>query len=496
MYVFVFLFLSACQVAPNKNQLTISINGDPKSIDPIYATDVRSGQICALLYDNLVKFGSNTEIEPSLAHSWTINNTNYTFNLRTNIYFHNGQKFRADNVKKSFERLLSPINKSHRTWLFNYVEGANEYKNNITDTVSGFKIINDSTFVIKLKQNYVPFLSLLAMPGASIVSDSLIGTGPWVLEEWIHDGHLLFKKNKNYFNGDINFEKLKIRILPEPLPRTAEFITGYLDIMEVPNSEFPLWASDSTFNKQIMYSNDLNIYYIGMNCERPPFNNKIVRQAMNYAINSRSIIKNILHDNASKASSPIPPQLLNNKTYSKYEYNPQKARNLLDEAGYPNGFSVELWQGNSDQVSYITEAIQAQLINVGITINIIKTDWSIYTQAINEGVPDMYYRSWYADYPDAENFLAPLFESSISKKRWNRYSNLQLDSLIYILQTDINNKSALIEANKILINDVPWIYLWHTKTPYIAQKNIINWTPKTMFNAEKFINIKYNDFIY
>ena len=192
MYLFVFLLLFACQIEPNKDQLTISINGNPKSIDPIYATDVRSGQICALLYDNLVKFGSNTEIEPSIAHSWTIENTNYTFNLRTNIYFHNGQKLKAADVKNSFERLLNPINKSHRTWLFNYVIGVEEYKRNQSNSVNGFEVINDSTFTIKLRQNYAPFLGLLAMPGAAITTDKLIGTGPWILEEWIDDGHLLF----------------------------------------------------------------------------------------------------------------------------------------------------------------------------------------------------------------------------------------------------------------------------------------------------------------
>ena len=104
------------------------------------------------------------------------------------------------------------------------------------------------------------------------------------------------------------------------------------------------------------------------------------------------------------------------------------ANTLLKKAGYPEGFTIELWQGNSDHVSYITEAIQEQLKKINIDVKIVKTDWNIYTQAINEGVPDMYYRSWYADYPNAENFLSPLFKTTISMKRWNRYSNPKLDS--------------------------------------------------------------------
>ena len=496
MYLYLFLLFFACQIKPDKNQLTISINGDPKTIDPIYATDVRSGQVCALLYDNLVKFGDSTNIIPSIAQSWTITNTEYTFNLRTNIYFNNGEKLHSTHIKNSFERLLSPNNRSHRTWLFDYVDGVEEFKNNTVNDVSGFETPNDSTFLIRLKENYTPFLSLLAMPGASIVTDSLVGTGPWILDEWIRGGHLLFNKNKNYFNGEINFDKLKIRIIPEPLPRSAEFITKYLDIMEIPNAEYLLWEKDTLFNSQISHSDDLNIFYIGLNCSRPPFDNKLVRQAMNFGINIKDMVKNILHDNARIALSPIPPQLLPQKTIKKYTYDVNKAISLLKKAGYPDGFTVELWQGNSDHVSYITEAIQEQLKKININIKIVKTDWNIYTQAINEGIPDMYYRSWYADYPNAENFLSPLFKTTISMKRWNRYSNPKLDSLIYIIQTAPNNDNALLMANELLIEDAPWVYLWHTKTPYIKQKYIKNWTPKTMFNAEKYIKVKYNDFIY
>ena len=496
MYIYLLLLFFACHIQPNKNQLTISINGDPKSIDPIYATDVRSGQVCALLYDNLVRFGDSTNIIPSIAQSWEINNSEYTFNLRKNIYFHNGEKLSSNHIKQSFERLLYSKNKSHRTWLFDYVLGVNDYKNNKADEVSGFKTPNDSTFVIMLKENHAPFLSLLAMPGASIVTDSLVGTGPWVLDEWVRGGHLLFSRNNNYFNSMSNFEKLKIRILPQQLPRTAEFITKYLDIMEVPNAEYPLWENDTIYKDQIYHSDDLNIFYIGLNCIRPPFDNKLVRQAINFAIDTKSIIKNILHNNARKAHGPIPPQLLPGTTSNRYSYDIEKAILLLNEAGYSEGFTVKLWQGNSGNVSYITEAIQEQLNRININVEIIKTDWSIYTQAINEGVPDMYYRSWYADYPSAENFLSPLFKSTISMKRWNRYNNPILDSLIYIIQTNSNNNDAVMAANEILVEDAPWIYLWHTKTPYVKHHHITNWMPKTMFNAEKYISVKRNDFIY
>jgi ABC-type transport system substrate-binding protein len=497
--IFIFsIFTNGCGVKPNSNQLNLVMPGDPKSLDPAYATDVRTGQLCALLYDNLVRFGKGSELLPGLATRWEISSDGlkYTFQLRDSVFFQNGKEFECANVIQSFERILDPNINSHRKWLFKNVKGSSEFLSREVESVSGFSCENDNKFHIELNQSFAPFLGFLAMASASIIHETktgeIIGTGPWKLKEWIHDGHILFDRNLNYFDGVPKLESLKIRILPEALPRTAEFVTGYLDIMEVPEAEFPLWANDPEWAPNIKYQEDLSIHYLGLNCSRPPFDNVLVRQAINYAIDVQRIIDKVKNGNATPASGPIPPGLIEPYPKLKYDFNPQLAKELLAKAGVENGLKIELWQSQSSELLNLTEAIQAQLEAVGVHVKIIRNDWNLFSQAVSEGVPDMYYRSWYADYPHAENFIAPLFESEVSQRRWTRYSNNEIDALIQKIQSTSDEQQQqkyIQQANSILIDDAPWVYLWHTRTAHISQPNLKGWSPSLMFNAEKYTGV-------
>lgn len=501
IFYFLFVLLSACWREPESDQLNLVLYGDPKSLDPAHATDVRTGQVIALLYDNLVRFGRGTELIPSLAKSWSIDPSGirYRFDLRTDVKFIDGSKFTSRDVKSSFQRLMAPETGSHRTWLFKKIRGVDKFLSGQSDQISGFLTVDDSTFVIQLAEPFAPFLGFLAMPSASIVrvneNDDLIGTGPWILTQWVHDGHLLFKKNPFYFDGEPLLDALKIRILPEALPRSAEFVTGYLDVMEIPEPEYDLWANDSLWSPNIHLKDELNTYYIGLNCSRPPFDDVRVRQAVNYAVNIPSIIQAVNHGKGIHAAGPVPPSLLENESPAPYIFNTNYARQLIIEAGYGSGIDVELWQGQAPELMLITEAIQSQLAEVGVRAKIIRNDWNMFSQAVVQGKPDMYYRSWWADYPDAENFLAPLFESKVSLKRWTRYENPELDKLIMELQMETDEKvrhRIAVQANQILHDEAPWIYLWHSQTATIVNPNLQGWQPSLMFNAEKYVNISKN----
>jgi peptide/nickel transport system substrate-binding protein/oligopeptide transport system substrate-binding protein len=262
--------------------------------------------------------------------------------------------------------------------------------------------------------------------------------------------------------------------------------------MEVPESEFSIWVNDFEWAPHIQYQDDLNIFYLGLNCSRPPFDNVLVRQAVNYAIDVQRIIDKVKNGNATAASGPIPPGLIDPYPKIKYGFDPQRARKILANSGYEDGLEIELWQSQSSQLLYVTEAIQAQLEAVGIHVKIVRNDWNLYSKAVSEGVPDMYYRSWYADYPHAENFLAPLFESEVSQRRWTRYSHNDLDSFIHKIQFTTDGQQLqnyIHQANSILIHDVPWVYLWHTRTAHISQPNLKGWSPSLMFNAEKYTGV-------
>ncbi|MCH7520781.1 MAG: hypothetical protein IIB42_03640 [Candidatus Marinimicrobia bacterium] len=499
--------VGGCVTGPDPHTLTLVFEGDPASLDPAYATDVRMGQVNALLYDHLLRFDHGDALLPSLALSWTVSDDlrRYHFTLRRGVTFQNGDTLTAADVLFSFERLLDPATKSRRTWLFDRVTGARAFMAGDADGVAGFELPGPYELVINLEQPFAPFLGFLAMPAAAVVNrrqladpnfrigETGAGSGPWILDSWVHDGNISFVRNEHYFRGPPKFEALKIRLLPEVLPRSAEFSTGYIDIFDVPVIELPFWREDPLWGPRILEVPELNIVYLALNCSRPPFDDRRVRQAVNLAVNRALILEKSLYGQGVLANGPVPPGLAGyDPTLAPYPYDPEAAIRLLQEAGYEDGFSVELWQGQSVGLAKMTEAVQAQLGRIGVRVKLVQNDWNLFTEAIVQGKPDMYYRSWWADYPDAENFLAPLFHSRESMRRWNRYHNPQLDDLIDSIQRegDAGRREALVrQAVTIIHDDAPWIFLWHTTTPYLTQPTIEGWQPSLMFNAEKYVDV-------
>ena len=498
---------TGCATGPDPHTLTLVLEGDPASLDPAYATDVRMGQVNALLYDHLVRFDHGDALLPSLALRWTVSDDlrRYHFTLRRGVTFQNGDTLTAADVLFSFERLLDPATKSRRTWLFDRVTGAPAFMAGDADDVAGFELPGPYELIITLQQPFAPFLGFLAMPAAAVVNrrqladpnfrigETGAGSGPWMLDSWVHDGNISFVRNEHYFRGPPKFEALKIRLLPELLPRSAEFSTGYIDIFDVPVIELPFWREDPLWGPRIVEVPELNIVYLALNCSRPPFDDRRVRQAVNLAVNRALILEKSLYGQGVLANGPVPPGLAGyDPTLAPYPYDPEEAIRLLQEAGYEDGFSVELWQGQSVGLAKMTEAVQAQLGRIGVRVKLVQNDWNLFTEAIVQGKPDMYYRSWWADYPDAENFLAPLFHSRESMRRWNRYRNPQLDDLIDSIQRegDDGRREALVrQAVTIIHDDAPWIFLWHTTTPYLTQPTIEGWQPSLMFNAEKYVDV-------
>jgi len=300
------------------------------------------------------------------------------------------------------------------------------------------------------------------------------------------------KANPNYFYGPPEEQFIQIKILPEIFSNIAEFETGRLDIMEVPQSEFSRWIKSKDSDVQVFRKPELNLYYIGLNCSRPPFDDHRVRQAMNYAVDMQSVIKNMLNNAAVMSHGPIPPGITAyDSSRDAYGYHPEKAKELLQKAGYKKGFEVELWQSQTSEYSELAEAFQAYFEDIGVRVNITRTDFNLLQDAIRQGQPDMYYLNWWADYPDAENFLYPLFHSSQAKQR-NRYSNPRVDSLIIANQTS-TNKNVRIQlaqmAEKEIYRDAPYVFLFHEITYEIAQPWVDNYQPAVMFNGQRYWNV-------
>jgi len=499
--IFLCISLFGCGGSNNsKDSLVIAFSTDVRGFDPALATDIRTGKIISLLYDNLVRFDEEMKLIPSIASRWTLNNsgTKYTFYIQNNSVFHDGRKISSEDVLFSFERVLSPETGSPQTWLLDRIKGSHSFMNGKSHYLEGLYAPNDSTIIIELTKPFAPFIQYLAMPSTAIVNKNQLnsintspaGSGPWVLSHWERDGKILLIRNDQYW-GDLPYlKKMEIRILSETMTQSAEFESGSLDILEAPPGELSFWEKSP---KEIINVDELNIWYVGMNCSREPFNDIRVRKAMNYAVDKEKIIAVILNNAATISNGPVPPQLLTSAPKALYFYDPQKAIQLLDEAGYTNGINTELAVAGGSGMFQVLEALQADWAAVGIDVKIKRSDWNVFKTTIREGIPDLYYLDWFADYPDAENFLYPLFHSKESMTKRNRFSSSNADEMInQIQQMPIGKErdKLIWQTNLLIADQAPWVFLWHSRTTYLIQNSISGFEPSPIFNANRYTGVQ------
>ncbi len=503
------LLLASCHRSDDgrlPGYLYLRLNSNPTTLDPALLTDVQGGGIAAKLFNGLVRFNENLDIVPDIAQSWRLSDDQmtYTFRLRYDVRFSNGRKVTAQDVKYSFERVLDPQTKAPLTWVLDKIEGAADVLAGKAKEVSGIRVVNDHTLVIKLKKPFGPFLSLLAMSTAYIVpreevqrlgpefGTHPVGTGPYVLTEWKHGQHLMLSAREEYFEGRPRLNGIYYRVIPEDLTAVIEFETGRLDVLQIPASEYRHYTTDPAWRDLVYGRPGLNSYYLGLNCTRPPFNDIRVRQAVNYAIDRQHILNTVFEKRGVLAQGPIPPGLWKNNVLPKekgYGYDPQKARDLIRQAG-ALGATVKIYISAEPEVLDIVEVIQNYLAKAGLKAEITELDWSAFKQAVNEGEPDAFWLSWWADYPDPENFLYPLFHSASVGSGGNRTRCLdpQLDRLIETAQGTMNERERYRlyrQAENEIIHDAPWVFMWHRADYFVVQPWVKDFKIYPLYSIDK-----------
>jgi len=500
------LLNSCCPPDPYLNHLKLHLATEPKSLDPALSTDVTTAIIMAQIYDNLVRFEHGSEIKPGIARDWDISADGmiYTFYLNDHFNFWNGRSIVAEDVKYSFERILNPETRSPQTWLFTPLLGAEEYMEGRVSEVTGITVRDSLTLELRLKNPFAPFLGFLAMPAAGIVAregvmaagdrfgENPLGSGPWIFEEWEHDSYVLFRRNPDYFYGAPVMDGILVRTIPEVLTAAIEFEAGNLDVMLVPTSEFKYWTRSQQWQPNIHKLDELAFYYLAMNCDRPPFDNIRIRQAVVLALDREKIVHRILHNSSTVATGAIPPGLAGfDPDLNPVPFDPDSARRILLDEGYTDGCEFELWVDQSAAVSQTLEAVQAYLNDVGFICRLVSNDWNMMRDAMRKGKTDAYWGNWYADYADAENFLAPLFHSSTSARR-NRYSNPEVDVMIENLQQTMDDeKRAHLarEVDSILIVEAPYAFMWYPTSYTVVQDWVKEYYVPQMPNGNKHLDV-------
>jgi peptide/nickel transport system substrate-binding protein/oligopeptide transport system substrate-binding protein len=478
---------------------------DPRSLDPALSTDVPTGRAVAYVFDGLTRFTPDAKVVPGLAKSWDVSadGITYTFHLRSGVKFHDGRPFTANNVVASFQRVLDPATKGGRGWPLYPIKGAEDYAASKAKTISGMAAPNDSTVVITLKEPFSIFPKLLAMPVTSIIPGSPsadfgqkpIGTGPWKFVEWRHDDYLRFAKNPDYFDGAPKTDSLMARIIPEMSTATAEFEAGNVDVLNVPDEAGKSWQADPGKKKLLSSAPALRFWYVAINTTRGPLSDVRVRQALNYAVDVNTMLSQVMAGRGSVANGVIPPTLGGAEPSRKgYPHDVNKAKQLLAAAGHPNGIDVELWSATTDQSPRVAQTIQANLSEAGIRAKIVQRDASSMREAARKGQTDLALKEWWADYPDAENFLYPLLHSKNKGVGGNVsfYSNPHFDALVdqaHHEQDESKRNSLYTQADQIEFNDAPMIYLFFYKDMYAVQPWIKGFTVPVVFNGQRWTDV-------
>ena len=505
-----------------------ALMSNPPDLDPAQATDTTSSEMIYQMFEALVEYDNEGNVAPLLAESWDISKdgTVYTFNLRDDVYFHEtieggtptangGRKVTAEDWVWTFNYIVDPETKSPRAYFIDMVIGYDEFRNGEVDHLTGVKALDDYTLEITIDRPFAPFLSVMTYNTFSVMPKEdvekwgeewnfhPVGTGAYKFDEWDQDSRLVMTKNENYWMKDEEgnplpyMDKLEFRIIEDLTMMWNEFEIGNIYQTEVDD---PFYTNaKEEYGDNFMERPWLGTYYYGMNIEKEPFDDVRVRKAMNYAINREAMIEIVMNGRATAAKGVLPPTMFGyNPDLEGYNYNPEKAKELLAEAGYPNGIEVTLQYNTSTGHKRIAEALQAQYAQVGIDVNLKNVDWGSHLDSVERGEVPFFRMGWVADYNDPDNFLYVLLNSENIGPRGNysRYNNKAFDEWTKQgrIQTDPElRKEVYQKAERLVVEDAPWVFIYHYTTHSLVQPFVENYElPSFGQYSNKFRNVWLN----
>ncbi len=417
--------------------LIVAVDREPSSMNPHGSNDAGTSFVTNLMYQGLVTFDSDMNLRPELSTRWEqIDDTRIRFYLRDDVYFHNGERFTAKDVKYTFEQTAKSAFTASTLGMID---------------AEATTIIDDFTVDIVLKYPFGPAINHLAHSTAAIVNqkaieagganydDNPVGTGPFVLKRWSSGDSIELTRFENYWEEKPAYKTLVLRYIPEATTRAIEVETGGVDIARAISANDALNLVDNP-SVNVISSNILNTTYLSYNCSKAPFDNVKVRQAISSAINADAVVRNVTFGLGERANSVMAPSIFGYAPSSEpYGYNVERAKALLAEAGYPNGFKTTLVV-NAVNASTSAEIIQNMLAQIGIEVEILAYDFNNWLDTIVNGRQDMYIGGWTTVTGDADYALRNSFHSKNKGTGGNRsyYSNPVVDTLLDQAAVEMN----------------------------------------------------------
>lgn len=467
--------------------LRVGIGIDADTLDPAGQTTTTISNIVRFFAEPLFLVDSDGSLKPLLAESYEVSSDsrNYTVRLRSGIKFHDGTPLNASTVKYSFERLLNPNVKVPTRAYFT--------------VISRIEVVDELTVRFVLKEPYAPFITVLSFTQAAIISpkaaESLkeailtspinIGTGPFKFKEWVKGDRIVLVRNENYWNGTPYFNEVVFKVVPDAQTRTAMLLAGDLDLIIQPSATDVEMLSQRSDVRVIATASN-RVMYVGINTRYGPLKDVRVRQALNYAVDKEAIVKNVLFGLGEVTDSPLPSYSLGYLRLGPYPYDPGKAKELLREAGYPNGFKVVLITPTGRYMfdKQVAEAVAQYLREVGIEVELRTYDWPTYVSTIlaplNATEVQLFLLGWSPGTPDPHLYLYQRFHSTqFTPNGFNNffYNRSEVDKLLDegVRNADPVKRVAIYEnVSKIIWEDAPNIFLYLQYFVVVTRADLIN----------------------
>ncbi|SFC09195.1 ABC transporter substrate-binding protein [Tropicimonas isoalkanivorans] len=474
--------------AKQGGSMIVTYKDDVSTLDPAIGYDWQNWSMIKSLFDGLMDYEpGTTELKKDLAEDYTISEDGktFTFKLREGVKFHNGRELTAEDVKYSLDRVTNPETQSPGAGFFGSIEGYDAMAAGEADSLSGVTVIDPYTIEIKLSRPDATFLHVMAINFSSVVPKEAVeewgqdfgkhpvGSGAFKLADWTLGQSLTFERNEDYWHEGVpKLDQITFEIGLEPIVALLRLQQGQADIPGdgIPPAKFLEVTEDPAFADFVIEGGQLHTGYITMNVKMPPFDDVKVRQAVNMAINKDRAVR-IINGRAVPANQPLPPTMPGYAPdYEGYAYDPEAAKALLAEAGFPDGFETELFVYNTDPNPRIAQSFQQDLAAIGIDAEIRNLAQANVIAA--GGEPDqapMIWSggmAWIADFPDPSNFYGPILGCDGAVQggwNWSWYCNEELDAKA--VEADAMTDPAMAEEREAkwreiylaIMEDAPWV---------------------------------------
>lgn len=466
--------------------LRFALRASQVTLDPATMSSLSRVDVMSNIFEGLVQFGERAEIRPAVAERWDISPDGrvYTFYLREAARFHNGRRVRSDDVKYSFERQMRQ-NEDAAAWAFRPLVGADQFMSGDADSVAGIQVVSEQILRLELIQPVAFFLSTLCteysyiVPREEVERPSMdfeirpVGSGPFRVVEPVLGKEVQLERFANYWNPVLPYvDRLTVFFGLSAEEIFDTFLRGELDYV----SDLPLTnlsdLKERAADIQVLEAVQLQTRMLVFDCERPPLSDRRVRQAICLAIDRRRFLREVYGEMAELSIGPIPPGVLGYDAGERgYDYDPDRARALLQDAGYDAGFETEVWWPQS--VSSAVECLKEDLAAVGIRAEFRYVEAEEMERGLRLRTVPIAGRDWYADYPDPDNFTYVLFNSCNRDLFISTYSNEEVDRLTSEARSVMNREerdAIYREVTKLLLEDAPCAFLAHRRS-FVAHRS-------------------------